>query len=478
MTGGAGPDFDGTVTTDSGNNLISNSSGSSGFSAGSGDLLDVDPLLSSLGSYGGTTETMTLLPGSPAIDAGSNGLAYLNGNPLSTDQRGVNRTINGVTDIGAVESHPFTITILFGNSQQATVNTNFCDAARSLGDKRLLRARDGWRGNVHGAGGGASATFPGGNKAVTNLIGLASVNAKANTVAGGYSIVASSRGASSVSFSMTNAAAAATQLAIQTQPSAAAAAGVAFSTQPVVYVEDQFGNLETGDNAPRSRPRHCRWVWPAQGTTHVTVSGGVATFTNLSDSGGDNHASIHQLSGAAVGDFEQHRGQPGRHHQLAIQTQPSATATAGVTFSTQPVIYVEDQYGNLETGDNTTQVTAALDSGTGPLMGTTTVTVSGGHRHVHRPVGQHGRDDHAPVHQLSGPDRSNIEQHRDQSGGGEPVGDQTEPSATATAGVAFSTQPVIYVEDQFGNLETGDNSTQVTAASLPGGSGPLRGRRP
>ena len=48
-------------------------------------------------------------------------------------------------------------------------------------------------------------------------------------------------------------------------------------------------------------------------------------------------------------------------------------------FATQPVVYVEDQYGNLETGDNTTQVTAAsLPAGSGPLQGTTTVTVSGG----------------------------------------------------------------------------------------------------
>ena len=62
-----------------------------------------------------------------------------------------------------------------------------------------------------------------------------------------------------------------------------------------------------------------------------------------------------------------------------IETQPSAMAAAGMAFGTQPVIYVEDQYGNLETGDNSTQVTAAsLPNGSGPLGGTTTVTVSGG----------------------------------------------------------------------------------------------------
>ncbi len=61
-----------------------------------------------------------------------------------------------------------------------------------------------------------------------------------------------------------------------------------------------------------------------------------------------------------------------------IQTQPSPTATTGQPFPTQPVIYEEDQYGNVETGDNTTQVTASLRVGTGPLLGTTTVTVARG----------------------------------------------------------------------------------------------------
>ncbi len=42
------------------------------------------------------------------------------------------------------------------------------------------------------------------------------------------------------------------------------------------------------------------------------------------------------------------------------------------------MIYEEDQYGNLETGDNSTVVSATLASGDGPLQGTTNVTVSGG----------------------------------------------------------------------------------------------------
>ena len=69
---------------------------------------------------------------------------------------------------------------------------------------------------------------------------------------------------------------------------------------------------------------------------------------------------------------------PAAASQLVIHTQPSSTATAGQAFATQPVIYEEDQYGNLETGDNGTVVTASLASGSGTLKGTTQVTVAGG----------------------------------------------------------------------------------------------------
>ena len=54
----------------------------------------IDPKLTPLSNYGGTTQTHALLPGSPAINTGSND------NAPTTDQRGVNR---GTIDIGAFE---------------------------------------------------------------------------------------------------------------------------------------------------------------------------------------------------------------------------------------------------------------------------------------------------------------------------------------------------------------------------------------
>ena len=70
-----------------GNNLIDETDGSSGW-VGS-DLTGtsaqpLDALLAPLGNYGGSTQTMALLPGSPAINAGNNALIPAG---VTTDQR-------------------------------------------------------------------------------------------------------------------------------------------------------------------------------------------------------------------------------------------------------------------------------------------------------------------------------------------------------------------------------------------------------
>ena len=63
-----------------------------------------DPRLAPLGDYGGPTQTMPPLPGSPALDAGSNAFAVdAAGQPLSNDRAVCPRIVNGTADIGAVE---------------------------------------------------------------------------------------------------------------------------------------------------------------------------------------------------------------------------------------------------------------------------------------------------------------------------------------------------------------------------------------
>ncbi len=94
------PDAQGTFTS-LGNNLIGDTTGSSGW--GASDLQNVDPLLGPLQDNGGPTNTHALLPGSPAVDAANNTTCP------STDQRGETRPKDGdgngtvICDIGAFE---------------------------------------------------------------------------------------------------------------------------------------------------------------------------------------------------------------------------------------------------------------------------------------------------------------------------------------------------------------------------------------
>ena len=86
--------------------LIGDTAGS-GINAatGSGNFLNQSARLGPLADNGGPTQTHAFLAGSPATNGGNNALAVdENGNPLTTDQRGVDRFVFGTVDIGAFES--------------------------------------------------------------------------------------------------------------------------------------------------------------------------------------------------------------------------------------------------------------------------------------------------------------------------------------------------------------------------------------
>jgi hypothetical protein len=94
---------------------------------------------------------------------------------------------------------------------------------------------------------------------------------------------------------------------------------------------------------------------------------GTATVVGLSTNA--NLGTLREVAGAA--------------NNLAIQTQPSATATVGVPFVQQPVIQVLDRFGNLRnaangTADNSTLVSAARAAGSGTLQGTVNLTAMNG----------------------------------------------------------------------------------------------------
>ena len=85
-----------------GNSAPSNPNVDGSFSLSVSNLTSGNPLLAPLGNYGGPTPTRPPLPGSPALDAGSDSVT----NSLATDQRGLPRLVGAHVDIGAVENAP------------------------------------------------------------------------------------------------------------------------------------------------------------------------------------------------------------------------------------------------------------------------------------------------------------------------------------------------------------------------------------
>ena len=104
-TDGVNPDVSGSFTSN-GYNLIGDGTGSTGFGEATCDIVGtsdnpIDPRLAPLDFNGGPTQTIALLPDSPAIGAADP--TVLDTDPI-TDQRGLPRhASNGRADIGAFE---------------------------------------------------------------------------------------------------------------------------------------------------------------------------------------------------------------------------------------------------------------------------------------------------------------------------------------------------------------------------------------
>ncbi len=185
---------------------------------------------------------------------------------------------------------------------------------------------------------------------------------------------------SATSPSITVDAAAADHLAWVGTPGSAIA-GTAFSM--TLHVEDLYGNaasayagtvtFSTSDGAASVPAAYTFTGIDAgvhaftSGFTLKTVAGGAKTIT-ASDNGLPAGNRSLTTSGIAVS--------PAAASQLALTTQP-AGATAGSVFGTQPVVSVQDAYGNTVTG-NSSSVTATLNTGSGALAGTTTVAAVNG----------------------------------------------------------------------------------------------------
>jgi hypothetical protein len=241
-------DVSGACTNTSGFNLIGNGTGLTGISNGvNGNQIGtaanpINPLLAALGNYGGPTQTMALLPDSPALDAGSNALAVNSqGKPLIFDQRGFARIVNGTVDIGAFESSGFSLSGAGGNFQGVQVGQGFPNALTGQVHSKFNEPVAGGVVTFSAPATGASALLAP-TQATIDSTGLASTLATANTSAGKYIVTASVNPHSSpLKFYLSNLSGPATQLQILSTHGAKVNTPFSFE----VLARDVYGNLAT-----------------------------------------------------------------------------------------------------------------------------------------------------------------------------------------------------------------------------------------
>jgi streptogramin lyase len=219
----------------------------------------------------------------------------------------------------------------------------------------------------------------GGTLTATASNGVATCSGLSMTkAASGYTLYASSDG---YGWGITNAVtvtpAAPSQLVLTRQPSAAATAGQPFATQPVVSEEDAYGNVVTGDNSTVITAALASGAGPLQETTSVTISGGVATFTNLADNKAETLTLQFSCGGLTSSPSSAIVVSPAAATQLVITQQPPANVVVNTGFGL--VVAVEDAYGNVVPSASYSVSVALANNPTGArLSGTTKVTASQG----------------------------------------------------------------------------------------------------
>lgn len=350
------------TTPGSSNNLLVSTAALAGLQVdGSGNAV--------LANNGASTQTVALLPGSPAIDAGT-----ATGAP-TTDQRGKSRV--STVDIGAFEAQAFVLTLGGGNNQSRAVNAAFSaplvvNVSGTGGDPV-----DGGVVTFTAPGSGASLSPATSTVAISS--GTASLNATANTTAGGpYTVAATAAGASpTINFSLTNTAGAPSSITAGPGVTPqAATVNTAFATALAVTVTDSFGNPVPSTSVTFTAPASGASGTFSTSTNTITAntnSSGVVTagtFTANTIAGGPYNVSV---SAGAASTSVSFTNNPGPAASLTVSA-PGST-TAGVPFNVS--VTALDAFGNGATGYSGTVHFTSTD-GSATLPADTTLTNGAG----------------------------------------------------------------------------------------------------
>jgi hypothetical protein len=436
-------------------------------------------------SYGGTvgfksSDNSATLPGNHTLTngVGTFGVTlHTGGNQTVTATDTVSSSITGTSGtiaVSAPATHVVFLTQPSNTGATATLSPAVHIAVEdSLGNVVSTDASSVTLAIGTNAGGGTLS----GTLTVAAVSGVATFSTLSiNKSGAGYTLTASDgslTGATSSSFTISPGAA--SHLAFGVQP-ATTTAGVTLAPALTALVEDSAGNVVTSDSSTVSMALGSNPGGSTlSGITTAAASSGVATFSTLwlnkSGTGYVLVAADGSLTGATSSAFNI---TPGSVIQIVFGTQPN-TAAVGQAIAPAVTVRIEDNLGNVVTTD-TSSVSLALGSnpGGGTLGGTVTVAASGGVATFStlsvNKIGSGYTLTAADGNLAAAPSNTfNII-----PGPPTHLVFAVQPGNT-TAGATISPALTVKVEDNLGNVVTGDSSNVTLGLGTNAGGGTLGG---
>jgi hypothetical protein len=367
-TATAPDDISGTLNAASFNVLIGVGTGMSGLTIGvNGNLVGtaaqpINPLLEPLQNNGGPTQTMALLPGSPALNAGSGRSAT--GRP---DQRGVARTT--IANIGAYQATAGRIIVLYPSPTTAGVaQTLIAEAVDSDGQIAY-----GYTGQVAFSSSDSAAILPPSSMLYD---GFGSFTGTLVT-AGSQTITATSGGLSGQQSGIIVQAAAASALEIQQGDGQTAIVATSYADALEAIVVDAYGNPVAGVPVIFTVQAKNGAGGSFAGASSVTVdtdADGLATAPTLTANGTAGSFTIGVSAGSAGGLSDSFGLTNTAAAPLAVASTPANTALQGDTTGTMTLAtFTDPDLGMFPL----TQYTATINWGDGTTSAGTVTIVNG-----------------------------------------------------------------------------------------------------
>ncbi len=374
----------------------------------------------------------------------------------------------GGDSTGPSDHSPKSISIAGGNNQQGVVGTAVAVAPSVVVKDKSGSVVEGAVVTFTVTAGGGSIT---GGSATTNAAGVAQVGSWTLGTATGTNTLSASVGSlTPVSINATSLAGPAANLVFTTAPASTASNGVALAQQPVIQLKDQFGN-----NATQAGVSVVAAIATGGGTlggvtTVPSNASGVVTFTNLSIGG---TVGARTLSFTATGLPALSSGSitltAGPAASVTANSTTTLNGTAGAAVTPLPSVLVRDASNNPVAGAT---VTFAVATGGGSLTGATPVTDAAGIATVGSwTLG--GTAGAQSITATAGALTPITFSATAAPAAGSRLTLSTQPSATSASGATLAQQPVLRIEDGFGNLVT--TASNPVTATLQGAGAALGG---